>query len=232
MTLQVQVSLPAARGGSGCSQRGPDAAGYPVNRNLYMIANGGQAAVRQSIHPQSRRFPPIHALGKSGDGKSLLSSLMIGGPNLAKEDRLGSENNDLERDISGRHFLFDKQKDRFERSRTVIPPLPRDYHVHRPGNLHHFRLPKELSHSHAVGPFTLGSRDRYDLNTSPAFLFPSAVVLHGRNTLSVDNCKFNRPKVNYPACNLFTIRDNQKSQSTGSGPSDKEHPTFNLYNCL
>ncbi|XP_038583226.1 uncharacterized protein si:ch211-171b20.3 isoform X2 [Micropterus salmoides] len=101
---------------------------------------------------------------------------------------------------------------RLERTRTVIPPLPRDYHVHRRGNLHPFSLSKELSHSLAGRPFTLGYPERYELNTSPAILFPSMLVLNGRNTFSVENCKFSRPKVNYPTHNLPTV-DNQKSQS-------------------
>ncbi|XP_045905034.1 uncharacterized protein si:ch211-171b20.3 isoform X2 [Micropterus dolomieu] len=102
---------------------------------------------------------------------------------------------------------------RLERTRTVIPPLPRDYHVHRSGNLHPFSLSKELSHSLAGRPFTLGYPERYELNTSPAILFPSMLVLNGRNTFSVENCKFSRPKVNYPTHNLPTVKDNQKSQS-------------------
>ncbi|XP_073343964.1 uncharacterized protein [Pagrus major] len=101
----------------------------------------------------------------------------------------------------------------FERTRTVIPPLPRDYHVHRPGNLHPLSLSKQLSHSHAGRPFTLGYPERYELNTSPAVLVPSALVLNGRNTLSVENCKLSRPKVNYPTYKLLTVKDNQKSQS-------------------
>ncbi|XP_039983099.1 uncharacterized protein si:ch211-171b20.3 isoform X1 [Xiphias gladius] len=51
-----------------------------------------------------------------------------------------------------------------ERTRTVIPPLPRDYHVHRPGKLHPFSLSKELSHSHAGQPFTLGPKVNYPTN--------------------------------------------------------------------
>lgn len=88
--------------------------------------------------------------------------------------------------------------------------------------------------------------ERYELNTSPAILFPSALVLNGRNTFTVENCKLSRyfcpyilnqtkqinsslnyssdlcllllfllscrPKVNYPAYNLLTVKDNQKSE--------------------
>ncbi|XP_059183109.1 uncharacterized protein si:ch211-171b20.3 [Centropristis striata] len=150
---------------------------------------------------------------ESRDWKTFVSGFIVGGsPNLAKDDRLEMENNHPE-DINGRHFLFDKQCARLERTRTVIPPLPRDYHVHRPGNLHPFSLSKDLSHSHAGRPFTLGYPERYELHTTPAILFPSTLVLNGRNTFSVENCKHSRPKVNYPTYNLLTVRDNQKSQS-------------------
>ncbi|XP_044033272.1 uncharacterized protein si:ch211-171b20.3 [Siniperca chuatsi] len=218
MTFQVNASLPTAKvllseGSSNCSKRGPDAAGYPAYRNFGMGAGGRQAALRQNYHLR-RTFPVIQPLSKSKDWKALVSSFIVGGsPNLAKDDKLESDNNDLEKDITGRHFLFDKKCTRLERTRTVIPPLPRDYHVHRPGNLHPYSHSKEISHSHAGRPFTLGYPERYDLNTSPAILFPSTLVLNGRNTFSVENCKLSRPKVNYPTHNLPTVKDNQKSQS-------------------
>ncbi|XP_018529506.1 uncharacterized protein si:ch211-171b20.3 [Lates calcarifer] len=218
MTFQVNASLPTAKaliseGSSNYSQRGPDAAGYPTYRNFGMGAGGGRTAFRQNNHIR-RKFPVIQPLSKSRDGKALVSSFIIrGSPTLAKDDKLELENKASEKDISGRHFLFDKRCASLERTRTVIPPLPRDYHVHRPGNLHPFSLSKELSHSHAGRPFTLGYPERYELNTSPAILFPSALVLNGRNTFSVENCKLSRPKVNYPTYNLLTVKDNQKSQS-------------------
>lgn len=76
-----------------------------------------------------------------------------GSPDLAKDDTLASEFAP-EKDICGRHFLFDKKSMRLERNPTVIPPLPRDYRVLRRGNLHPFS--KELSHSHTGRPPTLG----------------------------------------------------------------------------
>ncbi|XP_023131863.1 uncharacterized protein si:ch211-171b20.3 [Amphiprion ocellaris] len=217
MTYQVNASIPTAKafisqGSSSCSQRGPDASGYPTYRNFGMGAGGGggHAAFRQN---QIRKFPVIPPLSKSRDGKTLLSGFIAEGmPNLTKDDSLESENNDPEKDICGRHFLFDKKCARLERTRTVIPPLPRDYHVHRTGNLHPLSLSKELSHSHAGRPFTLGYPERYELNTNPAILFPSTLVLNGRNTFSVKNCTLSRPKVNYPTFNLPTVKDNQKSQ--------------------
>ncbi|XP_027129857.1 putative uncharacterized protein C8orf89 homolog isoform X2 [Larimichthys crocea] len=197
MTFQVNASLPTAKaliseGSSSCSQRGPDAAGYPAYRNFGMGAGGGQAAFRQNNHTR-RKFPVIQPLSKSKDWRALVSGIIAGGsPNLAKDDKLESET-DPKKDISGRHFLFDKQFTRLERTRTVIPPLPRDYHMHRPGNLHPFSLSKELSHSHAGRPFTLGYPERYELNTSPAIIIPSTLVLNGRNTFSVESCKLSRP---------------------------------------
>ncbi|XP_030254889.1 putative uncharacterized protein C8orf89 homolog isoform X1 [Sparus aurata] len=215
MTFQVNTSLPTAKAliseeSSNCSQRGPDAAGYPAYRNFRMGAGGGQAAFRQNDHMR-RKFPAIQPFSKPRDWKALVSGIVVGGsPILAKDDNLESQNN-LEKDMCGRHFVFDKKC--FERTRTVIPPLPRDYHLHRPGNLHPLSLSKQLSHSHAGRPFTLGYPERYELNTSPAILVPSALVLNGRNTLSVENCKLSRPKVNYPTYKLLTVKDNQQSQS-------------------
>nr|XP_040022934.1 uncharacterized protein si:ch211-171b20.3 isoform X2 [Gasterosteus aculeatus aculeatus] len=105
---------------------------------------------------------------------------------------------------------------RLERTRTVIPQLSRNYHMHRPGSLHPFGLSKELSHSHSGQPFTLGYPKRYELNATPAILFPSTLVLNGRNTFTEENCKrSSRPKLNYPTgCNLRSAKDHrQKSQS-------------------
>ncbi|XP_070842404.1 uncharacterized protein [Chaetodon trifascialis] len=218
MTFQVNASLPTAKaliseGSSNSSQRGPDAAAHPAYRNFAMGAGGGQAAFTQN-NLMRRKFPVMQPLSKSRDWTALVGGIVVGGsPNLAKDDRLQSEDSDPEKDISGRHFLFDKKCTRLERGRTVIPPLPRDYRVYRPGNLHPFSLSKELSHSHVGRPYTLGYPERYELNTSPAILFPSTLVLSGRNTFSVDNCKLSRPKVNYPTSNLLTVKDNQKSQS-------------------
>lgn len=39
---------------------------------------------------------------------------MCRSPNLAKDDKLESENNDPGQDISGRHFLFDKKCKEFQ----------------------------------------------------------------------------------------------------------------------
>ncbi|XP_042365960.1 uncharacterized protein si:ch211-171b20.3 [Plectropomus leopardus] len=218
MTYQVNASLPTAKAltserSSNYSQRGPDAATYPTYRDFGMRTGGGQAVVRQNGHPR-RKLPEIQPLDKSRDWKTLVGGIIVAGsPNLAKDDGLGTENNDPERDICGRHFLFDKKCARLERTRTVIPPLTRDYNIHRTGNLHPFSLSKELSHSHAGRPLNLSYPERYEVNTTPAILFPSTLVLNGRNTFSVESCKLSRPKVNYPTYNLLTVKDNQKSQS-------------------
>ncbi|XP_047424324.1 uncharacterized protein si:ch211-171b20.3 [Mugil cephalus] len=211
MTYQLNAAIPTAKaliseGSSGCSRRGPGAAS-PADRSLGMGAGGGgKAAIRPN---QMRRFPIIQPLSKSRDGKTLQSGYIVGGtPNSTKDVKVESENNDPET----RHFLFDHKCARLERTRTVIPPLPRDYHVHKPGNLHPLGLSKDLSHCHAGRPFTLGYPERYELTTSPAILFPSTLVLNGRNTFSVETCKLSRPKVNYPTYNLPTVKDNQKSQ--------------------
>ncbi|XP_068565597.1 uncharacterized protein si:ch211-171b20.3 [Cebidichthys violaceus] len=213
MTFQLNASLPAAEaltseGSSGSTRRGPDAARYLAYRNYVMGAAGGQ---RNNM----MKLPVIQPLSKPREWKTLVSGFIVGGsPNVASEVRLEPENNDLKKDICGRHFLFDKQCASLERTRTVIPQLSRNYHVHRPGNLHPFSLSKELSHSHSGRPFTLGYPERYKLNTTPAILFPSTLVLNGRNTFTVENCKLSRPKVKYPTTyNLLSVKDHQKSQS-------------------
>ncbi|XP_076027436.1 putative uncharacterized protein C8orf89 homolog [Genypterus blacodes] len=205
MTYRVKVPLQTAQisdGSSDSSRHGPDPAGFPPHRNF-----------RPNVNLR-RKFPTIQPLIRSRDDRSLLGEFIVGGShNTPKDYRLEPETNNPEQDIYGRHFAFDRKYERLERTRTVIAPMPRDFHMPRPGNLHHFSLPKELSHSHAVQPFTLSYPNRYELSTSPAILFPSTLVLNGRNTFSVDNCKLSRPKLNYPTCNLLTVKDNQKSPS-------------------
>ncbi|XP_062235054.1 uncharacterized protein si:ch211-171b20.3 isoform X1 [Platichthys flesus] len=214
MTFQVNSSLPttealaALRGSNSC---GPDtSAGHLAYRSLGMGAGGGRATFRQKLHMR-RTLPVTQPLSKCVDEESFIGGLMFGGsPNMTKE----SENKDPE-DVCGRHLLFDNKLTsgaRFERTRSVIPPLLRDYH--RPGALHPLSLSKELSHSHAGPPFTLGYPERYELNPSPAILLPSTLFLNGRNPFSVENCKLSRPKVNYPSYNnILTVRDNHTSQS-------------------
>ncbi|KAF3703544.1 hypothetical protein EXN66_Car019232 [Channa argus] len=211
MAFQVNAKALISEGSSSCSQRGPGAPGYPIYRSFGMRSGGGQAALRPNNHLR-RTFPVIPPLSTSRDGRALVSGFVVGGsPILVKEDKLQSQNNDLVKDICRRHFLYDKQRARLERARTVIPPLPRQYNVHRPGNLYPFSFSKELSHSHAGQPFTLGYPERYELNINPAILFPPTLCLNGRNVFSAENCKLSGPKVNYPAHNLLTVKDNQKT---------------------
>ncbi|XP_026148318.1 putative uncharacterized protein C8orf89 homolog [Mastacembelus armatus] len=230
MTYQVNPSMPSAKPliserSSNFTQRGLDAARYPMYKNFGMRSGGGQTAFRQSNRLR-RTFPTIQPLSKSRDGKDVVSSFIVGGSSVwTKEDKHKS---DLVKDISGRHFVFDTKfilGGRLERAKTVIPPLPRDFHGHRPGNLHPFRLSKELSHSHAGRPLTLGYPEKYQLNTNPDVVFPSTLVLNGRNTFSVENGKLNRPKVDYPMCNLLNVKVNQKSQSYPD-PMVRASPSF------
>ncbi|XP_037311761.2 uncharacterized protein si:ch211-171b20.3 isoform X2 [Pungitius pungitius] len=105
---------------------------------------------------------------------------------------------------------------RIERTTTVIPQLSKNYHVRRPGgDLHPFSLSEQLSHSHSGRPFTLCYPKRFELNTTPAILFPSTLVLNGRNAFTKENCKLTRPKLNNPTCcNLLNVKDlRQKSPS-------------------
>ncbi|KAM3593309.1 uncharacterized protein V6R79_010111 [Siganus canaliculatus] len=215
MTFQVSSSLHTLKaltseGSNSCGKRGPDV-GYPAHRNFSMEPVGGQAAFRENVN--MKKFPVIPPFSRSKDWKALVSVIAAGSPNIANDDTQDSENNDPEKDTSGRHFLFDEKCVRLEKARTVIPPLVRDYRVARPGNLRPFSLSTQLSHGHAGRPFTLSYPERYELNTSSPILFPSALVLNGRHTFSLKNCKLSRPKVNYPTCNLPAVIASQKSQT-------------------
>ncbi|XP_035475753.1 uncharacterized protein si:ch211-171b20.3 [Scophthalmus maximus] len=207
MPYQVNSSpLPAAKAVtsersrmSGRQRGGPDAAGH--------------AALRQNNYTRTK-LPVIQPLSRSRDGGSLIGGFIFAGsPELAKDAKLESENTDPG-DICGRHFLFDKKCARFERTRTVFPPLQRDYRVHRPGTLCPLSFAKELSHSHAAQqPFILGYPERYELNPGQAPPFLSTLYLKGRNPVSVESCKLSRPKAHHPNYHLSTVKDSQKSQS-------------------
>ncbi|KAF3835929.1 hypothetical protein F7725_028487 [Dissostichus mawsoni] len=92
--------------------------------------------------------------------------------------------------------------------RTKTSPGDTSCSKNNRGSLHPFSLSKELSHSRGGRPFTLG----YDLTSSPAHVFPSSLILSGRNSFSVESCKLSRPKVNYPTYSLLHSKDNQKSE--------------------
>ncbi|XP_054622336.1 uncharacterized protein LOC129174385 isoform X1 [Dunckerocampus dactyliophorus] len=95
---------------------------------------------------------------------------------------------------------------------NVVRPL-RHNHVHQQGELQPFGLSKMVPHGHGWRPFTLSYSERYKPHLSPAALFPSTLVLRGLSTLPAQNFKLSRPKVNYPDCNLLTLKDNLKSHS-------------------
>ncbi|KAJ4918895.1 hypothetical protein JOQ06_027897 [Pogonophryne albipinna] len=210
MTFQVNASLlPTANKaltsdrGSSCSHPGLEA---PCS--AYRSSGRGVGNIRTKL-------PLIQPLSRSRDWNTWSGGFMVGrSPHSAREDN----------DITGRHFLFEKQCVQPERTRTVVPPLQRTRTVVPPlqrGSLHPFSLSKGLSHSRGGRPFTLGYAPRYDLTSSPALVLPSSpalvlpssLILSGRNSFSVESCKLSRPKVNYPTYSLLHSKDNQKSPS-------------------
>ncbi|XP_072306842.1 uncharacterized protein [Eucyclogobius newberryi] len=220
MTFQLKTAavptakvLIAAEGGSSCSLRGPDVPHYPAafTELRTMGASGGHAAVRRNI--QLRRFPVIQPVSNPRNQKSLFTTFIVGGSHAAKDDTLQANCSEHERNICGRHFLFDTHCVRPERTRSMIPPLPKDYHMHRPANLHPLTLSKGLPHSHKSGPFILDCNEQFELTTSPAVLVPSTFFLNGRNTFPVVNCKLSRSKANYPTYHLQNVKESQKIQS-------------------
>ncbi|XP_021417922.2 uncharacterized protein si:ch211-171b20.3 isoform X1 [Oncorhynchus mykiss] len=189
---------------------------------LSQIPGGRLAGVKPiHVHTLRRKCP----LSDSRDRKDSTwnvegSTSSFLGREVSPLSRLGtSDNNYPEKDISERHFPFDKTwkndsrmypKYDFPDERPMkpsgsIPPLPRDYQIHRSGHLHHYTLHKELSQAPAR-PCAFGS---YDLTSVPAILLPAAASLNGRNPFSTEGYK-NRPRVNNRTCSLFTIGANQK----------------------
>ncbi|XP_068160679.1 uncharacterized protein si:ch211-171b20.3 [Antennarius striatus] len=211
MTFHLNSSRPTAKalaadGSSRSGQRGPDAGGYQASRTLRIGADGGRTSLRQNSH-RRKGNPVLLSLGTARQWKTFVSGITAeGSPNLAKDDKLKLENNPPEKMTRGR-LRFDKKYTRLGRTRTVIPPLV------RPGSLHPISLSEELSHSHPERPFTLGYRERCELNASPTIIFPSTFVLNGRSTFTFEKCKLNRPKVKYPTYNLLPVKDNLKNQS-------------------
>ncbi|KAM9713067.1 uncharacterized protein C8orf89 homolog isoform 1-T1 [Menidia menidia] len=214
---RVNASMPAAKallseGSPSCSPRGPDPPGYQAYRIFGMGAGGGRAAFRQT---QLRNFPAIPPVSSSRDGQGLLSSFVVGRqyktPGQRKDNKLDPENTDHMRDICGRHFLFDTPCASLERTRTFIPPLPRDYRLQRPANLHPLSLSKELSRSGAGPSLTLGYPRRHAV-TNSAVPIHSNLVLSGKNNFSVESCKLNRPKMNIPSHHTMSVKENQKNQ--------------------
>ncbi|XP_070960416.1 uncharacterized protein [Oncorhynchus clarkii lewisi] len=167
---------------------------------------GGRLAGVKPIHVHTlRRKCP---LSDSRDRKDSTwnvegSTSSFLGREVSPLSRLGtSDNNYPEKDISERHFPFDKTwkndsrmypKYDFPDERPMkpsgsIPPLPRDYQIHRSGHLHHYTLHKELSQAPAR-PCVFGSYEAYDLTSVPAILLPAAASLNERNPFSTEGYK-------------------------------------------
>ncbi|KAK6299481.1 hypothetical protein J4Q44_G00295140 [Coregonus suidteri] len=235
MTLQVAASISTAGDFSlGCSGytgarlgRGSYGALGRSHRPGFSIPRGRLAGVKPShVHTPRRKCP----LNDSRDGKDSnwnvegSTSSFLGREVSPLSQLDSSDNNYPEKDLCGRHFLFDNKwkndsrmypKYDFRDERPLkpsgsIPPLPREYQTHRSGQLHHYTLRKELSHAPAR-PCAFSSYEAYELKSFPAILLPAAASLNGRNPFSTEGYK-NRPGVNNRTCSLFTIGANQKSQ--------------------
>ncbi|CAB1350012.1 unnamed protein product [Coregonus sp. 'balchen'] len=208
MTLQVAASISTAGDFSlGCSGytgarlgRGSYGALGRSHRPGFSIPRGRLAGVKPShVHTPRRKCPQ--------NGKSTSSFLGREVSPLSQLD--SSDNNYPEKDLCGRHFLFDNKwkndsrmypKYDFRDERPLkpsgsIPPLPREYQTHRSGQLHHYTLRKELSHAPAR-PCAFSSYEAYELKSFPAILLPAAASLNGRNPFSTEGYK-NRPGL-YP----------------------------------
>ncbi|XP_035268842.1 uncharacterized protein si:ch211-171b20.3 isoform X2 [Anguilla anguilla] len=137
--------------------------------------------------------------------------------------RLGIEQNIPDIDVSGRNFLFDARwtgqrtdfkydfrERRLPKPNSFIPPLPRDYQVHRSNDINRFMLHKELSHSPSK-PFSISSYEGYDLTSVPAMVLPVTVQsLCGKPSFSSDT-HINRPRGNNQTSGLFRIGASKKS---------------------
>ncbi|XP_029610885.1 putative uncharacterized protein C8orf89 homolog [Salmo trutta] len=223
ITLPVAPSLSTARDLTlGCS-------GYTG----IQLGQGGYGPGRLTgvkpihVHTSRRKFPQNDSRDRKDSNWNVEGSTSsFLGREVSPLSRLGSsDNNYPERDICGSHFLFDKtwkndnrmypkydfRDERPMKPNGSIPPLPRDYQIHRSGHRHHYTLHKELSHATAR-PCAFGSYEAYDLTSFPAILLPAAASFNGRNPFSSEGYK-NRPRVNNRTCSLFTIGANQKSQS-------------------
>ncbi|XP_019727424.1 putative uncharacterized protein C8orf89 homolog isoform X2 [Hippocampus comes] len=95
---------------------------------------------------------------------------------------------------------------------SVLPPLGGN-HVHHQENMQLFGFSEMLSGDPGWRPFTLSYSERYKPKVNHAAFFPSTLVLQGLSTFPVQNCKYSRAKVNYPAYDLPTVKDNVTSQS-------------------
>ncbi|AWP20716.1 Ribosomal protein L7 [Scophthalmus maximus] len=163
-----------------------------------------------NMMPYQVNSSPLPAAKAVTSERSRMSGRQRGGPDAAGHAAL-RQNNYTRTKLP---VIQPLSSARFERTRTVFPPLQRDYRVHRPGTLCPLSFAKELSHSHAAQqPFILGYPERYELNPGQAPPFLSTLYLKGRNPVSVESCKLSRPKAHHPNYHLSTVKDSQKSQS-------------------
>ncbi|CAL8319187.1 unnamed protein product [Boreogadus saida] len=116
-------------------------------------------------------------------------------------------------ELSKLPYIPSLANDHIQRTGTLIPPLPKNYHVHRTGKLQPIGGPP--GHGRAL---CLSSCEGFSLGTSPTFLLPSALVLNKRTTISVDHCLLNRPKGNQRTYTLLTIKDVPKGQGSFPDP--------------
>lgn len=165
------------------------------------VAGGKQTAIKPHNQPSRRKCPGIP--NSSRNGRALESSCVVEGSSfLGRDDkslaRLGSDNS--EKAVCGRQFLFDEKwkndrmcpkydfrEEGFLRTSGYVPPVQRNYHVHR-------------------------SYEGYDLTSGPTVLLPSAISLNGRQPLSLDGYR-HRPRMGNRTCSLFTIGACQKTQT-------------------
>ncbi|CAL8400235.1 unnamed protein product [Arctogadus glacialis] len=195
--MTFRLSPPSSKRSSGCSPKRCESTGDVKA----MIKTSRDV----SVLPERSKLPYIPSLAKSTDGAC---RRVYGCANLTKS-LLATKG----QEASGSHFLFDKTYDHIQRTGSLIPPLPKNYHVHRTGKLQPIGAP------HGQGrPLSLSSCEGYSLGTNPTFLLPSALVLNKRNTISVDHCLLNRPKGNQRTYNLLTIKDIQKGQGSFPDP--------------
>ncbi|KAJ8376610.1 hypothetical protein SKAU_G00071900 [Synaphobranchus kaupii] len=169
---------------------------------------------------------------KSKEMKGLERSCIVDGSTYSsfisrehdpKMTRLGIEHNIRDIDISGRNFMldtkwtghrteskYDFRERRLPKPNSFIPPLPRDYQVHRSNHVNRFMLHKDLSHSSSK-PFAIGSYEAYDLTSMPEIVSPVTVQsLCGKPSFSTDT-HINRPGGNNRTPGLFRIGANKKS---------------------
>ncbi|XP_062377734.1 uncharacterized protein si:ch211-171b20.3 [Sardina pilchardus] len=124
------------------------------------------------------------------------------------------EKNVLEKDKSGRHFLFDRRwkngefrDEMYLKPTSAVCPLPRPYRVQKSNNFQRFSLFRQACNnpSKPCCPF-----EGYDLTSVPSRLLPATSAVPEKS-FSVDIFK-HRSRISNRTCSLFTIGANHKSQ--------------------